>query len=88
MQRSLETCHRGSHGEPCRSSRKPLTSIHEQIRALIVVPEPIKLVIEPVTFQPIEQSVLQAVNSRASALLKGWKAPVIVMGQREESKGL
>jgi len=40
-----------------------------------------------VTFQPIEQSVLQAVNSRASALLKGWKAPVIVMGQREKSKG-
>ena len=32
--------------------------------------------------QPIEQSVLQAVNSRASALLKGWKAPVIVMGQK------
>ena len=32
--------------------------------------------------QPIEQSVLQAVNSRASALLKGWKAPVIVMGQQ------
>jgi len=32
--------------------------------------------------QPIEQSVLQAVNSRAPALLKGWKAPVIVMGQK------
>lgn len=32
--------------------------------------------------QPIEQSVLQAVNSRASALLKGWKAPIIVMRQK------
>jgi integrase len=32
--------------------------------------------------QPIEQSVLQAVNSRPSALLKGWKAPVILMGQK------
>jgi integrase len=36
--------------------------------------------------QPIEQSALQAVNSRASALLKGWKAPVIVMGQKEETQ--
>lgn len=32
--------------------------------------------------QPIEQSVVNAVNSRTSALLKGWKAPVIVMGQK------
>ncbi len=33
------------------------------------------------------QSVLQAVNSAASALLKGWEAPVIVYGSRVEARG-
>ena len=34
--------------------------------------------------QPIEQSVLQAVNSRTSAVLEGWKAPVEQYGPRRE----
>jgi hypothetical protein len=33
-----------------------------------------------VYMQAIEQSVLDAVNSRTAAVLKGWAAPVATMG--------